>query len=146
MSRLFLALLLMATLLVPTSHGAETPFPPPQPANQLFQDRPFGPRPSPTPTPQRRKRSGLFQPKKEIPTKWIVTGGVTAALIIIAVLYGSIRRWRSSNLFDRQYRFRIGGEAAARFGAKKCGGHMASVRFGTEPRASPRRPSEAKHA
>ncbi|MGI8435991.1 MAG: hypothetical protein ACR2NX_03685 [Chthoniobacterales bacterium] len=48
-------------------------------------------------------------------------------LLLAALLSGAFRAWLASNLFDRQYRFPIRGEAAIRFGATRCGGHMATL-------------------
>ena len=51
------------------------------------------------------------------------------------IFYAASRAWRSSNVFDRQYRFPEGGEAALRFGATRSGGHMATIKF--EPKQRP---------
>ncbi len=113
----------------------------PAPAAPLFQDRPFGPRPAPTDTPAARKINP--EDDKPIPLTWIIGGACAAAIAIALLLYGSARRWRSSNLFDRQYRFPVDPNPALRFGGKKCGGHLAQVRFGsaikpTEPSSKPK--------
>lgn len=101
--------------------------PPPQPAGPLFKERPYGPVPPPQPTPEHRKN--VFEEPNPIPTSWIVSGIAVVVLAIAALLYGSARRWRSSNLFDRQYRFPKSPEPALRFGAPKSGGHMATVQL-----------------
>ena len=117
--------------------------PTPEPAGALFKDRPFGPQPPPTPTPASRRINP--DDDKPIPLSWIIGGASAAALAIAALLYGSARQWRSSNLFDRQYRFPADPKPALRFGAKKCGGHLARVQFGSALGPSPQR-SETKDA
>ena len=129
MQRSFLHLLLIG-LLCSGASMMKAELPPPEPANPLFKGRPFGPVASATPIPQ--KKRNVFEEEKPIPREWIIAGIAAGVLLTAAVLYGSARRWRESNLFDRQYRFPPVGQAAARFGAEKCGGHMATVRFGSE--------------
>ena len=129
MKRLALSFLFAFLFLAGPAFG-EVDLPKPAPAGSLFKDRPFGPLPPPTPTPERKRFSE--EDEKPIPFAWIVGGGVAGAIIIVAVLFGASRRWRSSNLFDRQYRFPIVHDPALRFGAKKCGGHLATVRM-SEP-------------
>lgn len=110
------------------------------PAEPLFKERPFGPLPPPTAPPGRK------DPEAEpldIPVGWWIAMGVTGALAIAALYYFSARRWHSSNLFDRQYRFKIVPDPALRFGAKKCGGHMARIDLGPLVRLAE---SEAKDA
>jgi hypothetical protein len=103
-------------------------FPPPKPAGPLFKQRPFGPLPPPTQTPAPKH----FDPDddKPIPREWIIGGWVAAALLLAGILYGSARAWRSSNIFDQQYRFPTNDDPALRFGGPRCGGHMATIHGG----------------
>ena len=122
-------------LLLCFSCALQAQLPAPQPANPLFKDRPFGPVAPPTPTPQRK--ANVFQEEeKPIPREWIIGGSIAGALLVIAILYLATRRWRSSNLFDREYRFPYNEDVAVRFGAQKCGGLMATLRW-NESRAAP---------
>jgi len=130
MQRVTLRLLLII-LLAGSTGDLSAQLPTPAPAGPLFQERPFGPRPAATPTPERKKSDS--EAKQPIPLAWILGGTGIGLLAIVALLYGSARRWRSSNLFDRQYRFPIVEEPALRFGAKKCGGHLAKVQLGLDP-------------
>ena len=67
---------------------------------------------------------------KPIPVGWKI------AIVAIVAMGGgfavafSLRAWRSSNLFDRQYRFPAVEAAALRLGANKSGGCMATIEFG----------------
>jgi hypothetical protein len=68
-------------------------------------------------------------------TKPIPVGWKIAIVAIVAMGGGfavafSLRAWRSSNLFDRQYRFPPVAAAALRLGADKSGGCMATIEFG----------------
>lgn len=119
--------------------------PPPTGATPEFKEKPFGPLPAPTQTPPPKPKD--VEPSKPIPREWLIGGGIAWVLAIAGVLWGANKAWHSSNLFDRQYRFPEGGEAALRLGGKRSGGHMATVRFG-EPAPMPRKsaPSESKHA
>ena len=119
--------------------------PPPTAATPEFKEKPFGPLPAPTQTPPPKAKD--VEPVKPIPREWLIGGGIAWILAIAAVLWGANKAWHSSNLFDRQYRFPEGGEAALRFGGKRSGGHMATLRFG-EPAPRRRDPaaSEAKNA
>ena len=100
----------------------------PSPAAPLFREKPFGPKLSVTPTPIRKTTES---PAREpLSTAWIVGGSAALALALVALFLGAVRQWRSSNLFDREYRFPIEGEPAMRFGAKRSGGHLARVSFG----------------
>lgn len=101
--------------------------PTPSPAEPLFKERPFGPLPPPTSTPVRKAEP---EPEEPIPLNWLIGGTAAAVLAIGLVLFLAARRWHSSNLFDRQYRFPVVRDPALRFGAKKCGGHLARVEFG----------------
>jgi hypothetical protein len=66
---------------------------------------------------------------KPIPIGWKI--GIVAIVAMGSgfVLAFSIRSWKSSNLFDRQYRFPVGAAAALRLGANKSGGYMATIEF-----------------
>ncbi|HMJ07075.1 MAG TPA: hypothetical protein VK474_12515 [Chthoniobacterales bacterium] len=134
-------LLFSCLLLSPAAVLAQSPLPAPSSAKGLFEEKPFGPLPPPTPTPSVRPIS--LEEEKPIPPAFYIGGAVVAALAVAALLYGAARAWRSSNLFDRQYRFPEGAEAQLRFGAMRCGGHMATIAFG--PGAEPPR-SKAKDA
>ncbi len=113
--------------------ASPTPLPAPSSANSLFKDQSFGPLPPPTPTPTPRHVS--LEEEKPIPRSWWIGGIAIVVLALIAILFAASRAWRSSNVFDRQYRFPEGGEAALRFGGTRCGGHMATIQF--EPKARP---------
>jgi hypothetical protein len=104
--------------------AAPTPFPPPQPAGPLFEERRFGPLPEPTATPSPRK---LEEDAKPIPRGWIIGGAITAALVVVGILYGSARAWYSANIFDQQYRFPVNDKPALRFGGHRSGGHSAAI-------------------
>lgn len=102
------------------------PMPPPQPAGSLFQDRHFGPLPPPTQAPTKRLD---LEEDKPIPPEWIYGGLAAAAIISAFIFWRSARLWRSSNLFDQQYRFPPNPQPALRFGAHRCGGNMATIRL-----------------
>lgn len=115
----FLLFLLLAPL------GGIAAQPSPEPSAPLFREKPFGPRPVPTLAPARSAPEP--QTAEQIPLSWIIGGALAAALAIAILLLLSVRRWQSSNLFDRQYRFPVGPAPALRFGARKSGGHLARV-------------------
>ena len=118
--------------------------PPPAQATPDFQERPYGPLPAPTREPKAKPKD---VERKPIPVGWLIGGAASAVLGIAGILYGASKAWHSSNLFDREYRFPTGGQAALRFGGKRCGGHMATVQFGdpiTRPAREPAH-SEAKN-
>ncbi|HEX8279832.1 MAG TPA: hypothetical protein VF551_00525 [Chthoniobacterales bacterium] len=100
--------------------------PSPSASKPIFQPRPFGPVPPAKETPPRPMD---VDDEKPIPRGWIIGGVAAAVLAAAALLYGASRAWRSSNLFDRQYRFPADGDVALRFGGQKSGGHMATTRF-----------------
>lgn len=108
-------------------HAASpTPLPPPAPAGSLFQERAIGAIPRPeTPLPKRHNP----EDEKPIPREWIIGGIAAAVLVIAGILFRSARAWRSSNIFDQQYRFPVNDNPALRFGAHRCGGHMATIRL-----------------
>ncbi len=75
------------------------------------------------PTPAR----GRIPESEPIPQGWIIAGEAAVALISAAVLFAAARAWRSSNLFDRKYRFPSGEPTALRFGGTRSGGFMATI-------------------
>ncbi len=99
--------------------------------------------PTPTPTPTRKLQ--LQDEERPIPREYLIGGAIAAGVVLLGILYGAIRAWRTSNLFGRQYRFPTTRDAAVRLGGEKSGGHMATVRFGPE-RAAPEESSKAKDA
>jgi hypothetical protein len=69
-------------------------------------------------------------PVRPIPRGWKI-----AIVAIVAVGSGfalafSVRAWRSSNLFDRQYRFPPVVAVGFRLGANRSGGRMVTIEFG----------------
>jgi hypothetical protein len=118
---------------------AQLPAPPA--ATPEFTERPFGPIPAPTKEPKAKAKD--IEPSKPLPLGWKITIGAAIVLGTAGVLYGASKAWHSSNLFDREYRFPTGGTAALRFGGKRCGGHMATIRFG-EPMSQPKQREPAR--
>jgi hypothetical protein len=118
----FLLIVLMGAGLFAAS---PPPLPPPQPAEQLFQEKPFGPQPEATETPPPKKFDTVEE--EPIPRAWIIGGVAAVVLALAGILYGSARAWHSSNLFDQQYRFPVNDKPALRFGGQRCGGHMARI-------------------
>ncbi len=124
-----LLLLTVASLLA----ASPPPLPPPQPAGPLFKERHFGPLPAPTQAPTKRLD---VEEDKPIPPEWIYGGLAVAAVVAALILWRSARLWRSSNIFDQQYRFPANHQPALRFGAHRCGGNMATLRLdGADSRA-----------
>ena len=115
--------------------------PPPPAATPEFKERPFGPIPAPTKEPKAKAKD--IEPSKPLPIGWKIGIGAAIVLGTVGVLYGASKAWHSSNLFDREYRFPTGRTAALRFGGKRCGGHMATIRFG-EPMPPPERREAAR--
>ena len=68
-------------------------------------------------------------PAKPIPRAVLIAGAAVLLLVSSILLLKSARAWRSSNLFDRQYRFPAPGPAALRFGGNRCGGQLATLKF-----------------
>ncbi|MEP6821334.1 MAG: hypothetical protein ABI946_03190 [Chthoniobacterales bacterium] len=137
MHRLRLTLLLTFAFLAfaKTPRAAEpTPLPAPSSANSLFKAQAFGPLPPPTPSPTPRHNS--LEEGKPIPRSWWIGAIAIVVLAAIGILFAASRAWRSSNVFDRQYRFPEGGEAALRFGGTRSGGHMATIQFEPKARSS----------
>ncbi|MDQ6913165.1 MAG: hypothetical protein M3128_09865 [Verrucomicrobiota bacterium] len=122
----FYSFLLLLLQLPVTETRAQDAIATPTPSAPLFEERPYGPRPLETPTPMRK----IKEPDKPIPVGWIIGGAAIIAIGTTVFLWGSARQWHSSNLFDRQYRFPRSTKVAVRFGAKRCGGHVATVRLG----------------
>ncbi|MGH7935893.1 MAG: TPM domain-containing protein [Chthoniobacterales bacterium] len=73
---------------------------------------------------------------------WQLTQGWALTILAILLVAGAIflfiaaRIWRSANLFDRRYAFPKPDEPVAkRFGGARCGGQMATIRFGENQEA-----------
>ncbi|MGI9086179.1 MAG: hypothetical protein ACR2HH_00315 [Chthoniobacterales bacterium] len=129
---LLLALAFCLTSASPLPAASPTPLPAPKSAGSLFKERPFGPLPPPTEAPVKRFD---LEEEKPIPREWII-GGVAVGLLILAlILWGSARAWRSSNLFDQQYRFPENPAPALRLGGTRSGGHLATI--GQKAKRSP---------
>ena len=118
-------LLTLASL--PNLLATPTPLPPPSHSAPVFKEKPFGPKPPPLPT---QPEKPIARVRKPIPLPWIIAGIVLCLAAVSIVLLRSARAWRSSNLFDRQYRFPLPDQVEQRFGGRKCGGYMATVSFG----------------
>jgi hypothetical protein len=74
-----------------------------------------------------------------ISSGWKIVVAIVIALTAAALATGlcfAMRAWRSSNLFDRQYRFPAVPEVALRLGASKSGGCMATLVFDAPARRS----------
>lgn len=56
----------------------------------------------------------------------IVSAAIVMCLVALAF---SVRAWRASNLFDREYRFPAVISGATRLGGKRTGGCMATINF-----------------
>jgi hypothetical protein len=84
-----------------------------------------------TPTPEVPSAFARVQrvQSKPIPLGWKIAIAATAFVVAVSTLLFSMRAWRSSNLFDREYRFPAVTNAALRLGANKSGGGMATVDF-----------------
>jgi hypothetical protein len=117
----FAALLLLAA----TASPLVAQLPEPSPTAPIFEPRQFGP--WGTPTPPMPTRYLEDAERKPIPREYIIGGAIALTVVAVLLLWGASRAWRSSNLFDQQYRFPVRGEAALRLGGKKTGGHMASI-------------------
>jgi hypothetical protein len=52
-----------------------------------------------------------------------------ALLALGTAFYFALRAWRSSSLFQRQYRFPVPKDVALRLGASRSGGRMATIDF-----------------
>ena len=85
-----------------------------------------------TPTPSGQEENPfakLASHRKPIPLGLKIAIVLGAIVIASVPLWIAMRVWRSSNLFDRQYRFPQVETAALRLGANRSGGHMAVVTF-----------------
>jgi hypothetical protein len=96
-----------------------------QPDPSIFDERRYVPT-EPPPPPQAERPP---TPTKPIPRAVLIAGAAVFRLVSSLVLVKSVRAWRSSNLFDRQYRFPAPGPAALRFGGNRCGGQLATLKF-----------------
>jgi hypothetical protein len=67
--------------------------------------------------------------RKPIPRSWTIAIVAVATILSAVALAFSVRAWRASNLFDREYRFPAATSVALRLGANKSGGCMATIRF-----------------
>ncbi len=81
-----------------------------------------------------RTAGGMVAPADSFPPEPIALGWKIAMIAVVVSalgtgLYFSARRWRSSNLFDRQYRFAPVAQVALRLGGTKSGGSMATIVF-----------------
>ena len=79
--------------------------------------------------------------RQPIPLRWKIAIVLAAVAIGSISLWGSMRVWRASNLFDRQYHFPQLETAALRLGANRSGGRMATISF--SDRAGPIRPQHS---
>ncbi len=109
--------------------GAQLPSPS---GTQTLILRQFGAIPPPSPTPSRPAPRVSEEQEKPMPRSWIIAGSIAGALVLLGLVYVAVRVWRSSNLFDRQYRFPPAKDVAVRLGGEKCGVHMATVHFGAD--------------
>jgi hypothetical protein len=127
-----------AALLVATALPLAAQSPQPSPTEPIFEKRQFVPWATPTPDIPLRILGNAE--RKPIPREYIIGGAVALVVVALLLLWGASRAWRSSNLFDQQYRFPVrGGPVALRLGGKKSGGHMASISL--PPRSEKREPT-----
>lgn len=110
-----MSILLIAFSPVARSQGLSFSTATPTPASSATEGNPFAKLARP--------------PRKPIPLRWKIAIVLVALLIASAALWVSLRAWRSSNLFDRQYRFPTVETVDLRLGANKSGGHMAAITF-----------------
>lgn len=96
-----------------------------QPDPSIFDERRYVPTGPPPPPDAARPPT----PAKPIPRAVLIAGAAVFLLVSSLVLVKSARAWRSSNLFDRQYRFPEPGPADLRFGGNRCGGQLATLEF-----------------
>jgi hypothetical protein len=66
---------------------------------------------------------------KPLPVGWKITIVALGAMGTGFAIAFAMRAWRSSNLFDRQYRFPAVPSGEQRLGANKSGGFMATIEF-----------------
>jgi hypothetical protein len=67
--------------------------------------------------------------RKPIPRGVKIAILASVAILIAVALAFSVRAWRASNLFDREYHFPPVASTAIRLGASRSGGHMATIKF-----------------
>lgn len=126
----FLALLLSILITVPA------PVVNSQPAPNPFNEKRF--LLSPTPTPASDSLILEQHPaRKSIPRGLIIAIVIALIVIALVVLVFSVRAWRASNLFDREYHFPTVTSVATRLGAKRTGGCMATIQFRNREETSP---------
>jgi hypothetical protein len=104
----------------------------------LFASTLFSQTEAPTPEVPSAFARAQRVPSKPIPLSWKIAIATTALAVAASTLLFSMRAWRSSNLFDREYRFPAAANVALRLGANKSGGCMATIDFsgGKNPRDS----------
>jgi hypothetical protein len=115
--------LLLSTITVavtPPAISQESPNP--------FDERQFLATATPTPTPDDLVRERAA-PEKPLPRGLKISIAAVLLVIALVVLAFSVRAWRVGNLFDREYRFPIATSIAARLGARRSGGCMATITF-----------------
>jgi hypothetical protein len=95
----------------------------------LFASTSFSQTETPTPEGPSEFARAQAAPSKPIPRVWKVTIVAIGLVVAGSALLFSMRAWRSSNLFDREYRFPRVTNAALRLGANKSGGCMATINF-----------------
>jgi hypothetical protein len=111
-------------LLLGLGFAVAAPLAPAQPDPSIF-------RPQNIPQQQTASEPGrALPPSKPIPRGFIFAGAVVVFLIAALLLFKAVGAWRSSNLFDRQYRFPHPAAIPARLGGARCGGQMATLNFG----------------
>lgn len=93
----------------------------------------MGKRHLPPQPPEKPEYHPTEPPSEPIPEGWIIAGAGLAAAAVVALLYRSVRVWRSSDIFDREYRISPVESPALRLGAKRNGGQMATIHFGEPP-------------
>jgi hypothetical protein len=113
-----------------------------QPDPSIFDERRYVPH-EPPPPPDAERPPTLAKP---LPRAVLIAGTAAILLVSSLVLVKSVRAWRSSNLFDRQYRFPEPGPAALRFGGNRCGGHLATLKFRGAAEATMLAKSERENA
>ncbi|MEP6685855.1 MAG: hypothetical protein ABJB22_03685 [Verrucomicrobiota bacterium] len=111
-----------------------------QPDPSIFDQGRYIPQGTPPPEVKRTPA-----PAEPIPRAVLISGGAVLLLVSSILLFKSARAWRSSNLFDRQYRFPPPGPAAFRFGGNRCGGQLATLNFRDATKAQTLAKSERKN-
>jgi hypothetical protein len=85
--------------------------------------------PTPTPSGEDLFAKLASQRRKPIPLIWKVAIVLGVVAVCSGALWLSMRVWRASNLFDRQYYLPPVTTAALRLDGKRSGGHMAVITF-----------------